>query len=31
MAVANKLARMMWAVWHKEVDVQTPTDGAVAA
>jgi transposase len=30
-AVANKLARMIWAVWHKEVDYQPSPGSAVAA
>lgn len=30
-AVANKLARMVWAVWHNEVDFQSQPGGAVAA
>jgi len=28
-AVANKLARIVWAVWHREVDFHAPLCGAV--
>jgi hypothetical protein len=27
-AVANKLARIVWAVWHREVDFHAPLCGA---
>lgn len=30
-AVANKLARTIWAVWHHEVDFQSQPGGSVAA
>jgi hypothetical protein len=30
-AVANTLARTIWAVWHKEVDFQPSPGSAVAA
>lgn len=30
-AVANKLARMIWVVWHREVDFQSAPDRRVAA
>lgn len=30
-AVANKLARMIWAVWHRDVDFQPPPGGTLAA
>jgi hypothetical protein len=30
-AVANKLARMIWAVWHREVDFQAQPSNTVAA
>jgi len=30
-AVANRLARLIWAVWHHDVDFSYPTRGGVAA
>jgi transposase len=30
-AVANKLARMIWAVWHRETDFQSQPCGTIAA
>ena len=30
-AVANKLARMVWAVWHREMDFHSPLDTPIAA
>ena len=30
-AVANKLARTIWAVWHYEVDFRSQPGGTVAA
>jgi transposase len=30
-AVANKLARMIWVVWHREVDFQSTPDRRIAA
>jgi len=30
-AVANKLARMIWAVWHRQVDFQAEASNIVAA
>ena len=30
-AVANKLARVIWAVWHHDVDFQDHPRGGVAA
>lgn len=30
-AVANKLARMIWAVWRRDVDFQSQPGGAIAA
>lgn len=30
-AAANKLARIIWAVWHREVDFQSPLCDPIAA
>jgi transposase len=29
-AVANKLARIVWAVWHREIDFQPPARDVAA-